>query len=74
VTEELFITTRVRLWGGSYVLVLPPQVVKVLGLVHRDVVGVRKIGKCLLVKQIKPGEVMPVSAEEVAAATRDGAR
>ncbi len=72
--DDIFFTTRVRLWGGSYVVVLPPVAVRSLGLVHRDVVGVRKVGRCLLIKQIKPGEVMPVSAAEVEAAARDGGR
>ncbi len=70
--EADFYTSRVLIWGNSFVIVVPRALVSSLGLVHRDVVGLRKIGRNLLLKRLVPGEVMPVSAAEVEAAARDG--
>ncbi len=70
--EQTFYTSRVKLWGGSYVILLPAALVKSMGYVHRDAVALRRLGRALLIKKLVPGEVIPVSAEEVAAAARDG--
>ncbi len=67
--EEVFYTTRVKKWSGSWVVVLPPGVVRIFGFVHRDIVGVRKVGPCLVIKRLTPGAVMPLSAEELEAAS-----
>ncbi len=72
--ENNFTTTTVKKWGGTHVLILKPQIMHALGWVHRDVVGVRKVGRCLLLKRLVPGEVMPLSSQEAetAALEREG--
>lgn len=72
--DQEFYTSRLLLWGHSLVIVVPRALANNLGLVHRDVVGLRKIGRNLLLKRLVAGEVMPVSAAEVEAAARDGGR
>ncbi len=67
--DELFYTTRIKKWGGSFVVVLPPGAVRVMGFIHRDIVGVRKVGPCLVIKRIAPGAVMPLSPDEIEAAS-----
>jgi hypothetical protein len=46
------------------VLVLPKYVCEQLGLFHRDLVGIRKVGRRFVLQKLEAGRVMPLSEEE----------
>lgn len=64
--SEPVMIANVRSYGNSVVLVLPRSLREALGILPRDLVGMRKVGRLLLLKKLVPGEIMPVSAGEAA--------
>jgi antitoxin component of MazEF toxin-antitoxin module len=62
--DSPLLVTHVRRWSDSYVLILPRAIREHLGLVAGDVVGLRKVGRLVMMKRIVPGEVMPLTEEE----------
>jgi antitoxin component of MazEF toxin-antitoxin module len=62
--EEFEGLVRVRKWGNSMVLVLSPELKAFFGVVHRDLLAFRKVGRYVLLRRIRAGELVPVSEAE----------
>lgn len=62
-TEEFQGTVRARKWGHSMVIVLPRELREFLGVVHRDLIAYRKVGRYVLLRRIRAGELVPVGDE-----------
>jgi antitoxin component of MazEF toxin-antitoxin module len=62
---------NVRVWGNSTVVVLPKTVREHLGVVARDVVGFRRVGRYWILRRLTPGDLMPVTDQEAAHAAAE---
>lgn len=62
--EEFEGTLRVRKWGNSYVLLLPKEFRNLLGIVHRDLIAFRKLGRNVVLKRISGADLIPVTEAE----------
>jgi len=63
-SDEIHGTVRIRKWGGSLVIVLPPDLREFFGAVHRDMLSYRKVGRMICLKRISAAELLPVTQEE----------
>ena len=59
------LVTHCRRWGNSFVMLMPREVREELGLVHRDLIGLRKVGRRWVLVKITAAMVCPVSENEV---------
>lgn len=62
--NEEFKTTTVKKWGHSFVLLVPKEIRKYLGIEHGDLVGFRKCGRLVVMKRIRGSEAMPLTESE----------
>ena len=62
--EEFSGIVRVRKWTKCWVIVLPRELREFFGVVHRDMIAYRKVGRYVLLRRISAGELMPVSDAE----------
>jgi antitoxin component of MazEF toxin-antitoxin module len=64
VSEEFEGIVRVKKWGNSMVLVLPVELREFFGLVPRDILAFRKVGRYVMIRRIRAGELVPLSEQE----------
>jgi hypothetical protein len=64
VAEEFSGIVRVRKWTKCWVIVLPRELREFFGVVHRDMIAYRKVGRYVLLRRISAGELMPVTDAE----------
>lgn len=62
--EEFSGIVRVRKWTKCWVIVLPRELREFFGVVHRDMIAYRKVGRYVLLRRISAGELMPVTDAE----------
>lgn len=55
---------RVRKWGNSYVLVLPPEIKEFFAVVPRDMIAYRKVGRVVVLRRICHGDLLPMTPGE----------
>jgi bifunctional DNA-binding transcriptional regulator/antitoxin component of YhaV-PrlF toxin-antitoxin module len=63
-SEEFHGTVRVRKWGSSLVITLPKEIRDFLGIVRRDLVAYRKVGRYVVLRRISGAELLPVTNAE----------
>lgn len=63
-SEEFEGTLRVRKWGDSYVICLPKEFREHFGIVHRDLIAFRKLGRNILLRRISGADLIPVTEGE----------
>ena len=66
-TEGFHGILRVRKWGHSMVVVLPPELKEFFHVMHRDLIGYRKVGRLVCLRRIGPGDLLPVTDKEAQA-------
>jgi antitoxin component of MazEF toxin-antitoxin module len=64
VAEEFQGTVRVKKWGKSFVIVIPREVRDFFGVVHRDMLAYRKVGRLVCFRKISAAELLPVTEAE----------
>jgi bifunctional DNA-binding transcriptional regulator/antitoxin component of YhaV-PrlF toxin-antitoxin module len=62
--EEFEGVLRVRNWSRSWVIVLPRELREFFGVVHRDMLAYRKVGRLIVLRRIRAGELLPVTDAE----------
>ncbi len=62
--EEFEGVLRVRNWSRSWVIVLPRELREFFGVVHRDMLAYRKVGRLVVLRRIRAGELLPMSKAE----------
>jgi hypothetical protein len=62
--EEFEGVLRVRNWSHSWVIVLPRELREFFGVVHRDMLAYRKVGRLVVLRRIRAGELLPVTEAE----------
>jgi antitoxin component of MazEF toxin-antitoxin module len=60
-------TLRVRKWGHSMVIVLPPELREFFNVIHRDLIAYRKVGRLVCLRRIGAGDLLPVTDKEAQA-------
>lgn len=63
-SEEFEGVVRVRRWSKCFVIVLPREMREFFGIVHRDMLAYRKVGRLVVLRKIRAGELLPVSESE----------
>ena len=63
-SDEFEGVVRVRKWSKCFVIVLPREVREFFGVVHRDMLAYRKVGRLVVLRRIRADELLPVSKAE----------